>query len=488
MDSTYTPQSPDLSGFLPPDANPNKHQPSFHPLITSSGTSSLSSYAPRSPGIPHFGNGTIGTPTSTTTSRLSQPIQHLNYHPSQSNQSDQSDQSDQSQHLRFTANHPGNVMNEFPDYNTFHTTNQYMPPIPALPPTHSFGSQGTNLTTIGTTGTTATTATTATTPTTAPQFYYPSHSHSHSHSHSDSLPHSHSQTIKSDLVNINNNSPIITSSSTASSHSQSQPQPQPHSQYLDQFQNTEATLSVQSPYDHRIPSPFTLGNDPVEIYQYNNNPQNPLYHESYTNQLETTTRQPRQSRVKSQPITTASFNQSHTPQYQPKMSFAIAPQPPAALPSNKNPNPDGIEIRTKFPVARIKRIMQADEEVGKVAQVTPVAVSKALELFMISLVQGAAKVAREKGGKRVTAGCLKRVVEENDQFDFLSEIVGRVQEVVPAAKEEKDGEGKKRKASAAKKEEGSESEVEPEVDAGEPKKKGRGKGKGGRKKKVEVES
>lgn len=36
----------------------------------------------------------------------------------------------------------------------------------------------------------------------------------------------------------------------------------------------------------------------------------------------------------------------------------------------------GIEIRTKFPVARIKRIMQADEEVGKVAQVTPVAVCK----------------------------------------------------------------------------------------------------------------
>ncbi|TGO11863.1 hypothetical protein BTUL_0100g00430 [Botrytis tulipae] len=479
MDSTYTPQSPDLSGFLPPGANPNKHQQTFHPFITSSGTSSLSSYAPRSPGIPHFGNGTIGTPTptsTTTTSRLSQPIQHLNYPPSQSNPSQQA------HHPRFTANNPGNLMNEFSEYNTFHTTNQYMPPIPALPPTHSFGSQGTNLSTIGTPPTTATTPTTAT----APQFYYPSPSHSHSHSHSDSLPHSHShsQTIKSNLVNNNNNSPIITSSSSASSHSQPQPQPQ----YLDQFQNTEATLSAQSPYDHRIPSPFTLGNDPVEIYQYNNNPQNPLYHESYTNQLDTTTRQPRQSRVKSQPITTASFNQSHTPQYQPKMSFAIAPQPPAAPPSNKNPNPDGIEIRTKFPVARIKRIMQADEEVGKVAQVTPVAVSKALELFMISLVQGAAKVAREKGGKRVTAGCLKRVVEENDQFDFLSEIVGRVQEVVPAAKEEKDGEGKKRKASAAKKEEGSESEVEPEVDAGEPKKKGRGKGKGGRKKKVEAES
>jgi hypothetical protein len=39
---------------------------------------------------------------------------------------------------------------------------------------------------------------------------------------------------------------------------------------------------------------------------------------------------------------------------------------------------EGIEVRTKFPVARIKRIMQADEDVGKVAQVTPVAVCKLL--------------------------------------------------------------------------------------------------------------
>ena len=39
---------------------------------------------------------------------------------------------------------------------------------------------------------------------------------------------------------------------------------------------------------------------------------------------------------------------------------------------------EGIEVKTKFPVARIKRIMQADEDVGKVAQVTPTAVC---ELF-----------------------------------------------------------------------------------------------------------
>lgn len=44
-------------------------------------------------------------------------------------------------------------------------------------------------------------------------------------------------------------------------------------------------------------------------------------------------------------------------------------------PIRTNPH-HGIVVKTKFPVARIKRIMQADEDVGKVAQVTPVIVCK----------------------------------------------------------------------------------------------------------------
>jgi len=119
--------------------------------------------------------------------------------------------------------------------------------------------------------------------------------------------------------------------------------------------------------------------------------------------------------------------------------------PQNAAPQYKDPNPNNIEIKTKFPVARIKRIMQADEEVGKVAQVTPVAVNKALELFMIALVGGAAEKAREKGGKRVTAQHLKMVVEGDEQFDFLGEIVGRVAEVQEGA----GGEGRKRKEKVA---------------------------------------
>ncbi|KAL1875906.1 hypothetical protein VTK73DRAFT_9761 [Phialemonium thermophilum] len=123
----------------------------------------------------------------------------------------------------------------------------------------------------------------------------------------------------------------------------------------------------------------------------------------------------------------ATFARSDT---QPQSEFQQAETMPprrsaaqAARESQASPSP----VRTKFPTARIKRIMQADEEVGKVAQQTPIAVGKALELFMVALVTKSADVARERNSKRVSAQMLKHVVESDDQWDFLREIVGKVE-------------------------------------------------------------
>ncbi|ROW12412.1 hypothetical protein VMCG_00193 [Cytospora schulzeri] len=139
--------------------------------------------------------------------------------------------------------------------------------------------------------------------------------------------------------------------------------------------------------------------------------------------------------------------------------------PPRRAPASASAEAPGVEpspVKTKFPTARIKRIMQADEEVGKVAQQTPIAVGKALEMFMIQLVTKSAEVAREKNSKRVTAAMLKTVVEADDQWDFLRDIVGKV---------EHEKEGSKARASKA---ESSDTEEEAE-----PKKK-----RGGRRKKA----
>ncbi|KAI9058942.1 histone-fold-containing protein [Trametes sanguinea] len=111
---------------------------------------------------------------------------------------------------------------------------------------------------------------------------------------------------------------------------------------------------------------------------------------------------------------------------------------------------------TKFPVARIKRIMQKDEEVGKVAQATPVVISKALELFLAMIVKEASNVTVERGSKRVEAYHLKHAIDTVDMLDFLKEIVeavpdpsagGTIDIEAEAAERKKRGKGKDKKGS-----------------------------------------
>ncbi|KAJ8110558.1 hypothetical protein ONZ43_g5838 [Nemania bipapillata] len=141
------------------------------------------------------------------------------------------------------------------------------------------------------------------------------------------------------------------------------------------------------------------------------------------------------------------------------------PRGKAAVPVAKEPEIMESPVRTKFPTARIKRIMQADEEVGKVAQQTPIAVGKALELFMVQLVHRSAEVAKDKNSKRITAPMLKQAIDSTNEWDFLRDIVAKVTEEKEGAR------GGRAKA---------ESESDEDADAGEVKKKGRG----GRKKKT----
>lgn len=146
----------------------------------------------------------------------------------------------------------------------------------------------------------------------------------------------------------------------------------------------------------------------------------------------------------------------------PKRAIAQAAQQPQPSPIQPSP------VKTKFPTARIKRIMQADEEVGKVAQQTPIAVGKALELFMVQLVTKSADIARERNSKRVSAQMLKQVVESDDQWDFLREITMKIET------EDKEKPAASTSRGRAKAESESEEEVQPE-------KKGRGgAGRGGR--------
>ncbi|KAK6203447.1 histone-fold-containing protein [Scheffersomyces amazonensis] len=81
------------------------------------------------------------------------------------------------------------------------------------------------------------------------------------------------------------------------------------------------------------------------------------------------------------------------------------------------------KIKTHFPAARIKKIMQSDDEIGKVAQATPVIVGRALEIFMANLVEVSMVEAKRQGVKRITASHIRSAIENTEQFDFLVEAV-----------------------------------------------------------------
>ncbi|KAK6358427.1 hypothetical protein TWF730_007761 [Orbilia blumenaviensis] len=176
---------------------------------------------------------------------------------------------------------------------------------------------------------------------------------------------------------------------------------------------------------------------------------------SYTNNPYNQAQQQQQMAMSAGPVSGSQFGQSqieyvpapYQQSYQPPHPQTVVPVAPtpathpslvsdADAPSERVPKKpiQHVNIKTKFPVARIKRIMQADEDVGKVAQVTPVIVAKALELFMVSLVTQAAEQAKTRGSKRITAAHLKLAVNQEEQFDFLSDIISKAPDI-PAAGE-----------------------------------------------------
>ncbi|GAA5899293.1 uncharacterized protein JCM6883_005173 [Sporobolomyces salmoneus] len=118
----------------------------------------------------------------------------------------------------------------------------------------------------------------------------------------------------------------------------------------------------------------------------------------------------------------------------------------------------------RFPLARIKKMIQTDEDVGKVAQATPIVVSKALELFLASLVEASVKDAESRGSQKLTAYGLKRAINATSTLDFCADIVEGIPD--PQGDEEQE-EGTKKKRQSRKKKAKDEDEEDDFIDDGE---------------------
>ncbi|KAI0542350.1 hypothetical protein GGR58DRAFT_305580 [Xylaria digitata] len=312
-------------------------------------------------------------------------------------------------------------------------------------------------------------------------------------SHNFSQPRSHHPQYQAHHYNNSNSisngsAAATTSTTTITNHNAYHLPPQQHVSFA--AYNNNNSQHSPSPYTHQPGAQYYHPPAPQQTqqqqpqypptYQQGYRPQGgPPYYSSYTDTPTSKGYLPASQSLPQQQQQQQQHHHQQYPQqqYQQQQPPLVFNQPTTSNPTNAMPRgkaaaqvarePEIMDspVRTKFPTARIKRIMQADEEVGKVAQQTPIAVGKALELFMVQLVHKSAEVAKEKNSKRITAPMLKQAIDSTNEWDFLREIVAKVAE-------EKEG----AKSSGRPK---AESDSDDDADV-EVKKKGRG----GRKKKA----
>lgn len=81
------------------------------------------------------------------------------------------------------------------------------------------------------------------------------------------------------------------------------------------------------------------------------------------------------------------------------------------------------KYNARFPAGRIKKIMRIDDEIGKVALPVPVMISRALEMFVSSLLIKAGDVTMQKSARTLTLAHLKQCIYSDSRLDFLKELV-----------------------------------------------------------------
>ncbi|KAF6215146.1 hypothetical protein GE061_009897 [Apolygus lucorum] len=88
------------------------------------------------------------------------------------------------------------------------------------------------------------------------------------------------------------------------------------------------------------------------------------------------------------------------------------------------------KYNARFPAGRIKKIMQTDDEVGKVAQAVPVIISRTLELFVESLITKTMEITTMKNARTLSPHHMKQCIISEKRFDFLKDLVKSVPEAV----------------------------------------------------------
>ncbi len=73
--------------------------------------------------------------------------------------------------------------------------------------------------------------------------------------------------------------------------------------------------------------------------------------------------------------------------------------------------------------------MQADEEVGKIAQAVPIIISRTLELFVESLLTKSSQITISRNAKTLSPSHIKQCIMSESRFDFLKDLVKNIPDI-----------------------------------------------------------
>ncbi|XP_074548452.1 dr1-associated corepressor [Halichoeres trimaculatus] len=79
----------------------------------------------------------------------------------------------------------------------------------------------------------------------------------------------------------------------------------------------------------------------------------------------------------------------------------------------------------RFPPGRIKKIMQKDAEVGRIAVAVPVIISRVLEMFLKCLLTKTCLITQSKHSGVVSVAHMKQCIESEKLFHFLKDLAER---------------------------------------------------------------
>ncbi|KAI5188570.1 Dr1-associated corepressor [Nematocida sp. AWRm77] len=81
------------------------------------------------------------------------------------------------------------------------------------------------------------------------------------------------------------------------------------------------------------------------------------------------------------------------------------------------------KTKCRFPIARIKKIMQFDEDIGKVSSSAPIVISHAIEMFLVDALKELEADAKNKSSKKISLVHLEACVQHCPKMQFLRTVM-----------------------------------------------------------------